>query len=158
MSEALATREPVVALMRDVAQQLAALPPERYGEAMEFLSFLEKATEGLKTTFGERVKDAALANGTLKTEKGTKEWLTNGYSIRAVPTRTGIDPKKLEARLRAKGLDPAVAMDQTIAYKVSEPKLAVAIAGGKLTREEADGCKYELNYKLSVEREDNREG
>ncbi len=30
--------------------------------------------------------------------------------------------------------------------------LATMIAGGKLTREEADGCKYELNYKLSVER------
>lgn len=158
MSEALALREPTVALMRDVAQQLATLPPERYGEAMEFLSFIEKATEGLKTTFGERVKEAALANGSKTTDKGTHEWLIGGYTIRAIPTRTGVDPKKLEARLRAKGLDPAVAMDQTIAYKVNEGKLATAIASGKLTREEADGCKYELNHKLSVERQVNREG
>lgn len=153
MSEALALREPAVALMRDVASQLATLPPERYGEAMEFLSFIEKATEGLKTTFGERVKETVLKDGTQTTEKGTREWLMGGYCVRAIPTRTGVDPKKLEARLRAKGLNPEVAMDATLAYKVSEPKLAAAVAAGKLTREEVDGCKYELNYKLAVERQ-----
>ena len=153
MSSALTLREPAVALMRDVASQLATLPPERYGEAMEFLSFIEKATEGLKTTFGERVKETVLKDGTQTTEKGTREWLMGGYCVRAIPTRTGVDPKKLEARLRAKGLNPEVAMDATLAYKVNEVKLATAIASGKLTREEADGCKYELNYKLAVERQ-----
>ena len=158
MSEALAIQGPVVALMRDVAGQLAALPPERYGEAMEFLTFIEKATEGLRTTFGERVKEQVIKDGAQTTEKGTREWAMNGYLIRAIPTRTGVDPKKLEARLRAKGHDPAVAMDQTIAYKVNEAKLAAAIALGKLTQAEADGCKYELNYRLQVEREAKDEG
>lgn len=152
MSEALALQGPAVALMRDVAKQLAALPPERYGEAMEFLSTMEKAVEGLRTTFGARVKDKVLEDGTKTTEKGTREWVMNGYLVRAIPTRTGVDAKKLEPKLRAKGLDPTVAMDATMAYKVSETKLAVAVSKGLITQEEVDSCKHDINYRLEVTR------
>jgi hypothetical protein len=152
MSQALALREPAVALMRDVAQQLATLPPERYGEAMEFLSVMEKGVEGLRTTFGERVKEKVVAEGDKVTEKGTLEWSLNGYTIRATPTRTGVDPKKLEARLRGKGLKPDEHMTPTTTYKVSDVLLAALLATGKLTQQEVDDCRYELNYALRVER------
>lgn len=152
MSQALALREPAVALMRDVAQQLATLPPERYGEAMEFLTVMEKGVEGLKTTFGERVKETVVAEGDKVTEKGTLEWSLNGYTIRATPTRTGTDPKKLEARLRGKGLKPDEHMTPTTTYKVSEALLLALVASGKLTQQEVDDCRYELNYALRVER------
>lgn len=157
MANGLAMREPTVALMREVAQQLATLPSERFGEAMEFLETISKAVEGLRTTFGSRVEETVITWGTRTTEKGTMEWVTNGYLVRASPTRTGTDPKKLEAKLRAKGIDPSLHMDSKVTFAVNERKLGVLLAAGLVTEAEVEACKYELNYRLSVKRVETNE-
>lgn len=153
MTTALVTRDAVFSLMRTVAAELSQLTPEKYGAAMEFLKSLEEAAEGLKTTLGARVKEEVRANGHQVTDKGTTEWVVGGYVLRAIPTRTGVDPKKLEARLRAKGREPSLCMDATIAFKVNEGKLAAAVERGDLTAEEVAACKYDLNFRLEAERE-----
>jgi hypothetical protein len=151
MSSALAQREPLVALVRGLAQEIASLGPERLGEAHEFLALIQRGVEGLEDVVTARLKEQALTHGHKTTEKGTHEVVLGSHLIRAIPTRTGTDPKRLEAKLRAKGHDPGVAMNAKITYEVNPDKLAKAVEGGLITQAEVDACKYDINYRVQVE-------
>jgi hypothetical protein len=147
---ALAVRERVTAVLRDLATELATLTPEQFGSASEFLGRMSDMVEAARETLGSRVKAQVLEHGTQKTDKGTKAWVVGGYELVAIPTRTGTDPKRLEARLRMKGIDPSRYMDMKITYAVSETKLQQALTDGAITAADLSLCKYDLNYRLDV--------
>lgn len=150
MSSALANREPVVALVRGMAQEIATLGPAQYGDAHNFLAFLESSVSKLKEMVEGMAEKEVLARGETITEKGSKGIELGGWYVRAIPNRTGIDPKKFEARLRTKGHLPENYMQAKITYAMDPDKTAKALADGVITQAELDACRYELTYKLSV--------
>lgn len=71
-----------------------------------------------------------------------------GYEVSARPRKTGLDAKKLEALLRAKGMDPAAHMTTKVTYEVDAAKAEVLVGMGKLTSDELNTCIPPLEYNL----------
>ncbi len=135
---------------RDLGAALQNVPDQEVPSAVATLRRLETM---LKENV-DRLKDRALlylnVNGQQVTEKGTKEVALNGHVMRAIPTRTGIDPKKLEAALRAKGIDPSAHMIPTITYKVDDFRVAKLVAAGMLTQQDLAAVQYDKSYRIEV--------
>jgi len=85
-------------------------------------------------------------------EKGSGESslkLTVGdWELSARPRKTGLDAKKLEAVLRAKGIDPTNYMTTKVTYEVDPTRAPLLIADGKLTQAELDTCVPPIEYNL----------
>jgi hypothetical protein len=150
MGDFLAVRNGTINSMQGLADWLSRVTPEEFGQAVLLVRAMEKALEQAEDVLIERAIDVVRATGKRETDKGTMSVVLGAHTLRAIPTRTGTDPKKLEAHLRTKGVNPDVCMDATITYKVNDDKLKQAVASGKLTPDEVDACKYDTNYRLEV--------
>lgn len=118
---------------------------ESYRALIDFQSVIKDTIEVAK----EKMKKLVENKGEVTTEKGSMERVIGGYLYAMRPTRTGTDPKKLEALLRAKEVeDIGEYMEPTVTYKVSEEKLRKAFAKKVLTQAELDTCEYEKSYAL----------
>jgi hypothetical protein len=127
--------------------------------AYELTAQAEKMLEEVRGLLKTRAMLWLNVNGQKVTDKGTMEGSVSGFSVRAIPMRTGLDPKKLEQTLRAKKLDPNSQMKPTITYKVDEAKVAVLVSEGKLSPADLEACKYEPSWRLEVKKMmDNPEG
>lgn len=133
------------------AQALAVMEKAEQPAALDVITQLKKVSEEVYDRLRGRVLDQTILEGQKITEKGTYEANISGWVMRAIPTKTGTDPKKLEARIRACGLNPANYMDPTITYKVNATKLAGLVAEGKFTY--ADVA-YDPAYRVQLERSD----
>jgi hypothetical protein len=71
-----------------------------------------------------------------------------GYEVSARPRKTGLDAKKLEALLRAKGIDPSSYMTTKVTYEVDPPRAEALVQLGKLTQDELNTCIPPLEYNL----------
>lgn len=87
-------------------------------------------------------------SGTKVTDKGSLSLTVGEFRVEARPTRTGLDPKKVEALLRAKDLSLDELMDKEVKYILNETRLATAVEQELLTQEELETCRYELSYAL----------
>ena len=145
---ALAVRNYTVGAMQSLASWLSSVEPEQFGEALSLLKSLQSALENAEGTVKNRAVEMVRRDGTRETEKGTYGLTLGAYTIRAIPTRTGVDSKKLEAHLRGRQLEPTIAMDATMTYKVNEGKLVACVEQGKLTQAEVDACKADTSYRL----------
>lgn len=117
---------------------------EAYRNLVEVKSAVEDTLEIAKAKLKAMIEN----KGEVTTEKGSMERQLGGYMYSMRPTRTGTDPKKLEALLRAKEKDPALYMAATVTYKVDEQKLGVALAKKVLTEEELKNCAYDKSFAL----------
>lgn len=111
---------------------------------------VEDVAKQFAKAFRNKCLEAILAHGTRVTEKGTLELdLGNGLAQQAIPTKTGIDPEKLEGLLRAKGWVPERAMDPEISYKVNADKVAGLVHSGRITQGEREAIEYDLVYRVT---------
>lgn len=131
------------------ATALANLTDEQVPQAFDMTDQLEDLAKEVRTRLRDRLLLYVQANGTKATDKGSMKAEAGGYRLVAIPTRTGIDPKKLEALLRRKGIDPAGVMDTTITYKVNLAKLSTTSC---LTQTELDACLYDKAFRVEVAR------
>jgi len=122
--------------------------PSVMAEAYQQLLEVDKVVSDTIDIAKAKMKTLVENKGEVTTEKGSMERVIGGYLYAMRPTRTGTDPKKLEAKLRAKDKDPALYMDSTITYKVNEQKLGVALAKKVLSEEELKECEYDKSYAL----------
>lgn len=138
--------------LRALAELLSGNLTEREASrVLESLKVLEKDVEAL----GKAARDHALGHildkgvevpGT----KGTLEVdLNDGTYLRGTLMKNGLDDKKFEALLRAKGLSPAQWMQADIKYKVDYVKLDALQASGQVTFEEAQTCKPIQTYRVT---------
>ncbi len=111
-------------------------------------------TEGLKDLghhIDQKLEPLILEKGAKVTDKGTYEWATpTGQTIRAQPNRTGYDPKKLEALLRAAKVEPSSIMDAKITYTVNDQKLADFMLKNNWTDEDVKDALYETTYSIRL--------
>lgn len=135
------------------ATALSNLAPEQVPAALDMARQMKTLSEEVHNKLRDKLLEGIKVNGVRVTEKGSMQDTVGGFKVTAIPTRTGVDGKKLETLLRAKGLDPGIWMDQTISYKVNEGKLLQAAEKGKLTAADVESCRYDPAYRVQVERE-----
>lgn len=121
---------------------------EDLGEMYPALVRLTDITVDIKGEVRNRIQLFVREFGSKKTEKGTMIAASGGFVFEIQPARTGIDSKKLEALLRAKGQDASMCMDAKVSYVANDGKLADAVRRGLLTSEEVETCRYDLSYRV----------
>jgi hypothetical protein len=127
----------------------AMAKPEVLAEAYDRLKDVAKVVEDTLEVAKKKMRELVRNTGTLVPDtKGSYEARLGTYQYSIRPTRTGTDPKKLEALLRSKEKDPALYMDAVTSYKVSEQKLGAALAKKVLTKAELETCSYDESYAL----------
>lgn len=122
------------------------LAPAERAEVLVFISQAKKLLESTEKVHKDAVKAEVLAAGKVVTEAGTKRLERDGFSWEIRPTKTGYDPKKVEAGLRAQGLNPAEHMTTEVSYSVDVPKLDALVAAEKLTADELKDWKYDPSW------------
>lgn len=150
----LAVREPTEAKLEDgtslaknglalLAQAVSMdLTPKQVGFGLSRLLDIEAAVTDIVKSMKDRVKALVLIKGEVTTEKGSRQLNTDGTLLEIRPHKTGLDPKKVEALLRAKGKNPSEFMDAVISYKVNTEKLQ----GARFTEQELQNCQVDLNW------------
>jgi len=123
--------------------------PAVLAEAYDRLTEVQKVVEDTIKVAKDKMKELVKSTGTfVEGTKGSYEAVLGEYQYSIRPTRTGVDPKKLEALLRSKDKDPEVYMDPKVTYTVNEQKLGAALAKKVLTKAELETCMYEESYAL----------
>lgn len=140
------------AVLQGYASVLSQLTEEQLPEAFEMTDKLEKLADEVRDRLRSRLLKWVKETGETVTEKGSKANTIGGFKVSAIPTRTGIDPKKLEALLRRLGLDPTAGMKPTITYAVDDEKVMQLIGAGRLTVEDVNNCKYAESFRIQVEK------
>lgn len=110
---------------------------ELYDTLKDTSDGMKKLTDAAKALVVEEASKA----GELVGDKGTKVARIGGFIAEVRYTGGGMDDKKLEALLRAKGIEPKKYMTEEVSYSVSEEKLAKALKAKVLSPEEVESCK-----------------
>jgi hypothetical protein len=108
-------------------------------------SWLDSLTS-LTKSVKQMISNVVQERGEKVTEKGGMAYSEGDWTMQIKPHRTGVDPKKLEARLRSKKADLDFYMDRTIVYTFNQSKLDAAVEAGVLSSEDVEACKHELTY------------
>ena len=132
------------------ATALSNLTPEQVPAAMDMTTQLKKLAEEVYDRLRDRILQTVRKEGQVVTEKGSMAMSTGGFKVSAIPTKTGTDPKKLEAKLRALGMEPSAHMDATVTYKVNQFKLGALLESGAL---KLTDVAYDPSFRVQVERE-----
>jgi hypothetical protein len=143
----------LMAALSTFAGVLSNLTPEQVPAAFEIADTMKGLSEEIRDRLRKRLLEEVQKNGEKVTDKGSMRSSIAGYKVSAIPTKTGVDPKKLEGLLRRLRLDPTVAMDAKVTYTVNETKLMQAVGAGKLTTEDVAACRYDPSFRLDVSRE-----
>lgn len=154
MTSALAPqKEQLTLALRNFAQALSTLSDEQVPAALEMARELGK----LSDETGEALKQRALlylnVHGQQVTDKGSRQARVDGFLLKAIPTRTGLDPKKVETLLRRKGMEPSAHMRSTIKYEVDAERMDKLVMDGKLSTQDVEACRYDKSFRVEVERD-----
>lgn len=148
--EFLEVRNKAITSMQELADWLSQVGPDEFGQTVLLVRAMKKALEQAEDTLAARVSDVVRATGKRETDKGTMSVALGAHTLRSIPTRTGTDPKKLEAHLRTKGIAPEVCMDATITYKINDEKVKLAMSAGKIVPADLEACTYDTKYRVEV--------
>lgn len=130
------------------AAALSNLTDEQVPTAFGTADELQKLSEDVRSRLRDRLLLYLQVNGQKTTEKGSVAADVGGFTVTAIPTRTGIDPKKLETLLRRKGIDVEAGMDATVAYKVNPEKVAKLLESGRLHEQDREACLYDKAFRV----------
>ena len=136
--------------IRTVAQYISGLlgpnaTDDQVAMAFETCKALETNATTITKLAREQVLERLKARGV---EDGTTRQLeSNGWVLKAHRTHLGLDAKKVEARLREKGIDPSVYMMADISYKLNpnlEARLLLELG------EAAADCHYSERWQVQA--------
>lgn len=152
MSDAIVptVKKQLMATLVSIADQLANLPAEQVPAAVQLMANGKALFEEAYSRFRDRAITQLKENGSPVGEKGSLTQQLGTWTMTAIRTRSGFDPKKVEALLRRKGLDPAAWMRTTLTYAVDDEKLANLKARPDVTAADMEGCKYDESYRIEV--------
>lgn len=137
--------------LQTFSSAMSKLTDEQVPAALDMVKQLHELSEEMKDGLRARAIQFLRDVGQKVTDKGSLQTLIGGYRLTAVPTKTGLDPKKLEVALRRRGLDPTAGMNPTITYKVDIEKVAALMDSGKLTSDDIKTCQYDESFRVTVE-------
>lgn len=116
--------------------------PEVVADTLSLVREAKSIVESYDKTVKARVEEILKERGEVVTDKGSRRL----GRLFMKPYRTGIDPKKFEALLRAKDLSPSKYMDQRVVYDFNNGKAVDAVKAKKISQEELDSCKYDESW------------
>lgn len=119
---------------------------DQVAAAFDACKALEKNTEFLTKLARDQVLSRLKQDGE-PTEEGGFTLEHNGWRLRATRTHKGLDPKKVEARLRELQTDPALYMTPTVSYKLN-PNREDALRKF-LGEERIAECGYDERYQVA---------
>ncbi len=134
-----------------VAEGLAAVAkivagpatPTQMMSVMSQLKSWSSAVSDIEKIAKKQILLVLQMEGEKVTDKGSLRLEKDGVRFEARPHRTGVDPKKLEALLRAKKLNVEGWMTPTITYKVNEENVVELRTRGIITPAEYAAIQYE---------------
>lgn len=101
-----------------------------------------------------RVLELTLRTGQPVGEAGlSRELKVGGLVQRVTIQKSGPDPKKLEAVLRAKNAPLTKYMEQVVSYKLSDTGVKAAVDDGVLSLDELKAIEYEPSYRVERSKE-----
>ncbi|UOF79708.1 hypothetical protein [Caudoviricetes sp.] len=152
MSDAIipAVKKQLMQALASVADQLSNLPADQVPAAVQLMAGGKALFEEAYTRFRDRAISQLKESGTPIGEKGSLTQQLGRWTMTAIRTRSGFDPKKVEALLRRKGLDPAAWMRTTLSYAVDEDKLNNLRHRPDVTPADLEGCKYDESFRIEV--------
>lgn len=153
MSDIVLAKTSVQSAMQMLAQALSNVDDSQLPAAIDFLNQLVKTVTDNNEVLRERALAYTRQYGAPVTDKGTLETQVGSHVLRAIPTRTGYDPKLVGPMLRGFKLQPEAGMDPTITYKVNPGKLEALVKAGTVDEDRMEECRYPLSYRLEVTRE-----
>ena len=122
--------------------------PKVVGEAYNSVYMLSKANDDILAIAKKYITDMVKATGERITDKGSMVARIGDFRFEMRPTRTGPDPKKLEALLRTKGAAIEAFMEQRVTFAVSDEGIQRALEQGVLTTAELDTVQYGESFAL----------
>lgn len=140
--------------MQAIARKLQTMTNEEVPAAMDFFTQLKKMSDGVRDNIKDRLLLYMNVNGKQVTEKGTLETVVGGYLVRTVPVKTGVDSKKLEKLLRARGIDVVAGMDPVTTWKANADKVQRMVGAGLLSESDVRALQYDTEYRVEVKRQD----
>lgn len=142
----------ILKLWESFATQLSNIKDEEVPVAVKFIDTMKKLSEHTRDMLKARVIELVTKNGKKVTEAGTMRMPMAGLVMEIQPTGNGYDPKKVEALIRAKGLDVEHYMDKEIKYSINEGKMKSA---KKITHDEWETCRKEQGWKMMSPEKEN---
>jgi hypothetical protein len=130
------------------------LAAPRVAAIYEYLGSLEKTVGALKEAGRGRVLGLLQESGKKATEAGTLQLQEAGWLLEARPTGGGFDDRKVEALIRARGLDPARFMDTVITYKLRPSTIeylqSTENGGAGITADELETCRRDRGWAVQT--------
>lgn len=119
----------------------------------EIQKVLEDKNSGLEVLAKRQLIAYLKGYGKPHSDKGAMNATVDGLFVKMHLTRTGHDPKKVEALLRAKGKDPQLYMVQKVSYGVPDEGTTSYEKLSKVLGDELESCRYEESWTVSTPEE-----
>jgi hypothetical protein len=133
------------------------LTPTQLSKVHEAAAATFDAVEEAKKLARGRVLEAVLDKGTPVGSKGLSRELNLGLGLvqRVTIQKSGLDPKKFEAALRAKNVTVGRYMDTVTSFKLKEGtgSADMALSDGVFTADELKALEYEPSYRVDRPKE-----
>jgi hypothetical protein len=140
----------VNAALVQLADAPVQLAPAERAELLSNISKWGRLLDATAKVHKDEVKKMVLEQGEVVTEAGTKRMESGGYVWEVRPQKSGYDAKKVEAGLRAQGLNPQEHMQMEVSYSVDQAKLDALVADGKLSMDELKDWEVEKTYNVQA--------
>jgi hypothetical protein len=126
------------------------LAPRDQGLILTQLRSWDKTLKTIEGLLKKRVIEFVKTKGHITTEKGSMGAEADGLQFEIRPYRSGLDPKKLEALIRAKSLDPAKFMDTTVTYSLSVDEMKQRRLKAAFTEAELEAAIYDESWTVQT--------
>ena len=143
----LALRGPTLEALEALSNALTKVEPRELQDAWVLVKQVESAVEAMEAHLKQVIEGFVLEHGKDVGEKGGKQVVfPTGEMLRLRLHRTGVDSKKLEKLLRARGVDVETCMDARVSYAANTEKIDKAVAKGLLTAEDVASTYYDATW------------
>lgn len=139
------------AALESLSNALTRVTPAELPAARGVVKQLQDVSKHLYEHIKDQIVDYVREHGKeIANSKGGLEAYIPGVlePLKVGLHRTGVDPRKLEALLRAKELKVELCMVPKISFAVDDEKVAAAVEAGKLTEAEVATCFYDETWVL----------
>lgn len=150
--DALALPDAFRALAEHVKDALVSKEPAKLAEAHRILDALDDKLKRMSGMVKTELKLHIQAHGTPVGDKGSKELEVAGYKypLRSMVAAGTLDDRKVEAKLRAKGISVESGMNATVSYRANREKLRLLSGEGRgvWTPQDFKDCEVDQKWAL----------
>lgn len=134
----------------EVLSQPTITPTELASTYADLQQMTKLLDDGLVKMTKQRLVALLKEKGRLTSEKGSMELLQGGWLLKMRPWRTGLDPKKVEATLRAQGKEPEKYMTTLVSLGLPPEKTQQRQVLEAALGDARESCRYDESWSLET--------